>query len=128
MHEFSTAVNIIEAVKRAAKSYGATRVRRITLQIGKLSMLNHDQLLFGMEIAAKGSVAEGADISIEPLPTKARCRQCGVESAVPDKGSLYEILTSLVCPKCSSKELDISQGRECIVKDIQAEVDEIESG
>lgn len=128
MHEFSTAVNIIEAVKRAAQSYGAAKVRKITLQIGKLSMLNHDQLLFGMEIAAKGSVAEGADILIEPLPTKARCRQCGAESIVPDKGSLYEILTSLVCPKCDSKELDIVQGRECIVKDIQAEVEEIESG
>jgi hydrogenase nickel incorporation protein HypA/HybF len=128
MHEFSTAVNIIEAVKRAAKSYGASRVRRITLQIGKLSMLNHDQLLFGMEIAAKGSVAEGADISIEPLPTKARCRQCGIESVVADKGSLYDILTSLVCPKCDSQNMDISQGRECIVKDIQAEVHEIESG
>lgn len=124
MHEFSTAVNIIEAVKRAAKSHGATRVRRITLQIGKLSMLNHDQLLFGMEIAAKGSVAEGAVISVEPLPTKARCKQCGIESVVSDEGSFYEILTSLVCPKCGAKNVDISQGRECIVKDIQAEIGE----
>ena len=124
MHEFSTAVNIIEAVKRVAKSHGATRVRNITLQIGKLSMLNHEQLLFGMEIAAKDSVADGASIRIEPLPTKARCKQCGLESVVSDKGSLYEILTSLVCPKCDGKNLDIIQGRECIVKDIQAEVNE----
>jgi hydrogenase nickel incorporation protein HypA/HybF len=124
MHEFSTAVNIIEAVKRAAKSYNATRVVGITLQIGKLSMLNHDQLLFGLEIASKGTVAEGAKISIEPLPTKIRCKECGVETVVTQKGSLYEILSSLRCPNCDSKDVDVSQGRECVVKDMQAELEE----
>jgi len=126
MHEFSTAVNIIEAVKRAATSYGATRVVRITLQIGKLSMLNHDQLLFGLEIASKGTVAEDAKINIEPLPTKIRCKQCNTESNVTQKGSLYDILSSLKCPKCESKDVDVSQGRECVVKDIQAEIEEKE--
>ncbi|MFX1319486.1 MAG: hydrogenase maturation nickel metallochaperone HypA [Promethearchaeota archaeon] len=123
MHEFSTAVNIIEAVKRAATSYGATKVLGITLQIGKLSMLNHDQLLFGIEIAAKGSVAEDAKVTFEPLATKIRCRECDKESEVPEEGALYEILISLACPKCQSKDVEIIQGRECVIKDIQAEVE-----
>ena len=81
-------------------------------------------MLFGFEIASKGTVAEGAKISIEPLPTKIRCKQCGTESLVTQTGSLFEILSSLTCPKCNSKEVDVSQGRECVVKDIQAEVEE----
>lgn len=124
MHEFSTAVNIIEAVKRAAKDYGATRVLRISLQIGKLSMLNPDQLLFGLEIAAKDSIAEGAKVSIEPLPTKIHCNQCGEESVIKEEGSIYEMLSSLACPKCHSRDVNVIQGRECIVKDVQAEVEE----
>ncbi len=122
MHEFSTAVSILEAVKRAAKSYGATKVVGITLQIGKLSMLNHDQLIFGIEMASKDSIAEEAVVTIEPLATKIRCRKCGVESAVTQKGALYEILSSLACSKCKTKDVDVIQGRECIIKDIQAEV------
>lgn len=124
MHEFSTAVSVIEAVKRAAKSHGVSEVSGITLQIGKLSMLNHDQLLFGLEIAAKGSVAEGAKIVIEPLPTKIRCRQCGTEAEVTQQGSLYEVLSSLTCPKCRVRDVEVIQGRECVVKDIQAVVGE----
>lgn len=123
MHEFSTAVNIVEAVKRAATSYGATRVLSIHLQIGQLSMLNHDQLLFGIEIASKSTIAEGATVTIEPLLTKISCKACGVESVVQKQNSIYDLLTTLKCPKCDSKEVEIIQGRECIVKDIQAVID-----
>jgi hydrogenase nickel incorporation protein HypA/HybF len=124
MHEFSTAVNIIEAVKRAAQSYGVKQVTTIKLQIGKLSMLNHDQLLFGLEIAAKGSVAEGATVLIEDLPTRIRCHQCEKESTIAEEGTLYDILTSLTCPNCQAKDVVVIQGRECIIKDIQAVVEE----
>jgi hydrogenase nickel incorporation protein HypA/HybF len=124
MHEFSTAVNIVESVKKAAQSYGANRVLTINLQIGKLSMLNHDQLLFGIEIASKGTIVEGAKVSINPLPTKIICKKCGKESSMQEEGSLYEILSSLACPHCGTKTVDITQGRECIVKDIQAVVNE----
>jgi Zn finger protein HypA/HybF involved in hydrogenase expression len=86
-------------------------------------MLNHDQLLFGIEIAAKGSVAEGAKVIIDPLATKIRCRKCDTESEVPEKGALYEILASLGCSKCQSKDVEVIQGRECVVKDIQAEIE-----
>lgn len=123
MHEFSTAVSIVDAVKRAAESYGATKVMRITLQIGKLSMLNHDQLLFGIDIASKDSIVEGAKVTIEPLTTKIRCRKCGADSEITQKGPLYDILTSMACSQCQSKDVELIQGRECVIKDIQAEVE-----
>ncbi|MFX1509716.1 MAG: hydrogenase maturation nickel metallochaperone HypA [Promethearchaeota archaeon] len=124
MHEFSTAVSIVEAVKRAAKSYGATKVVKITLQIGQLSMLNHDQLVFGIEMASKDTIVEGAEITIEPLTTRIRCRQCSTESDVTREGPLYEILSSLACSNCNTKDVEVIQGRECIIKDIQAEVEQ----
>lgn len=125
MHEFSTAVNIIETVKRAAQSWGAKRILAISLQIGKLSMLNQDQLLFGIEIAAKGTIAEGAKIKVDSLPTKISCKKCGEKSRVKD-GTIYEILSSLSCPKCGSRTVDVIQGRECIVKDVKAVIEEEE--
>jgi len=120
MHEFSTAVSIVEAVKRAATSYNANRIISIHLQIGQLSMLNHDQLLFGIEIASKSTIAEGATVTIEPLPTKISCKACGAESVLQERKTIFDLLTLLECPKCASKEVEIIQGRECIVKDIQA--------
>jgi hydrogenase nickel incorporation protein HypA/HybF len=123
MHEFSTAVSIVEAVKRAATSYNATRVLSIHLQIGQLSMLNHEQLLFGIEIASKATIAEGASVTIESLPTRISCKSCGAKTELHEKKTIYDLLATLECPKCSSKEVEIIQGRECVVKDIQAVVD-----
>lgn len=124
MHEFSTAVSIVQAVTEAATTHGATRVSAIHLQIGQMSMLNHDQLLFGIEIAARETMAENAAVTIEVLPIKILCKSCGAESIPKGEQSLYEMLSSMVCPKCSSREVEVVQGRECIVKDIEAVVDE----
>jgi hydrogenase nickel incorporation protein HypA/HybF len=124
MHEFSTAIGIVNAVKRAAGSHKATRVTSIRLQIGPLSMLNHDQLIFGIEIASKGTILEGAEISIEVLTIKTRCKKCGTETVVDEQRPTYELLTSLVCPKCDSKDVEIIQGRECIIRDVKAVVND----
>jgi len=124
MHEFSTAVSIIQAVTEAATAHGATRVSAIHLQVGQMSMLNHEQLLFGIEIAARETLAENAAVTIETLPIKVTCKSCGAESIPKGEQSLYELLSSMTCPKCSSKELEVIQGRECIVKDIEAVVDD----
>jgi hydrogenase nickel incorporation protein HypA/HybF len=124
MHEFSTAVSIVQAVTDAATTHGATRVAAIHLQVGQMSMLNHDQLLFGIEIAAQETVAQNAKVTIEVLPIKIACKSCGTESIPEGEQSIYEILSSMTCPKCGSREVDVIQGRECIVKDIEAVVDD----
>ncbi len=120
MHEFSTAVGIVNAVKRAAGSHKATRVIAIRLQIGPLSMLNHEQLLFGIEIASKGTILEGAEVSIETLTIKTTCKNCGTETVIREEKPVYDLLVTLVCPECGSKNVEIIQGRECIIKDIKA--------
>lgn len=123
MHEFSTAVGIVNAVKRAANTHKATRVIAIRLQIGPLSMLNHDQLIFGIEIASKGTILEGAEISIDTLVVKTVCKNCGTETVIEEQKPIYDLLATLVCSKCDSKGVEIIQGRECIIKDIKAVVD-----
>ncbi len=123
MHEFSTAVGIVNAVKRAAGSHKATKIIAIRLQIGPLSMLNHDQLIFGIEIAAKGTILEGAEISIEVLAVKTLCKNCGTEKVIEEQKPIYDLLATLICDKCDSKSLEITQGRECVIKDIKAVVD-----
>lgn len=124
MHEFSTAVSVVQAVTDAAATHGATRVAAIHLQVGQMSMLNHDQLRFGIEIAARETLAENAKVTIEVLPIKIVCKSCGTESIPKGEQSIYEILSSMTCPKCSSRDVEVVQGRECIVKDIEAVVDE----
>ena len=124
MQEFSTAVSIVQAVTEAAATHGATKVAAIHLQIGQMSMLNHDQLLFGIEIAARDTIAEKAAVTIEVLPIRILCRSCGAESVPEAQQSLYEMLSAMACPKCSSREVEVVQGRECVIKDIEAIVGE----
>jgi hydrogenase nickel incorporation protein HypA/HybF len=123
MHELSTAVGIVNAVKRAASSHNATRVTAIRLQIGQLSMLNHDQLLFGIEIASKDTILEGAEISIEVLTIKTICRDCGTETFTEEEKPIYDLLVAMACPKCESRNVEIVQGRECVIRDIKVVVD-----
>jgi len=123
MHEFSTALGIVETVKRVAKDHGATRVISIHLQVGDLTLLNHDQLRFGIEVASQGTIAEGAEVVIEALPVRIVCKQCGAESTIENQSMLYELLSAMKCRKCGAVDVDIVQGRECIIKDIRATVE-----
>jgi len=123
MHEFSTAVGIVEAVKQVAQAHGVTRVLTIHLQVGDLTLLNHEQLRFGIEVAAQGTVAEGAEVIIESIPVRIACKRCGLKSTIKVQDTLYEMLTMLKCEGCGATDVDIIQGRECIVKDIRAAVE-----
>ncbi|MCS6773263.1 MAG: hydrogenase maturation nickel metallochaperone HypA, partial [Thermoflexales bacterium] len=60
MHELSIALSLVESVESAARQAGAQRVTRIQLQLGALSGVVKEALLFSYDIAAQGTLAEGA--------------------------------------------------------------------
>jgi hydrogenase nickel incorporation protein HypA/HybF len=61
MHELAIATDIIEACEEA--SAGAT-VRRVVLEIGRLSPVAPEAVRFCFELAGAGTVAEGATLEI----------------------------------------------------------------
>lgn len=65
MHELSIACEIFEQVKVTAEAHGATEVKHVTLQMGRLSHTNPEQLSFCFKTLAEGSIAENADLIVE---------------------------------------------------------------
>ena len=64
MHEFSMAQGILNAVLETAEENDANKVTDIVIQIGKLAMLNPEQLTFMLNVLIEDTIAENANIVI----------------------------------------------------------------
>ncbi len=127
MHEFSTAVGIVETITNVAKENKATRIKKVELVVGEFSMLNTEQLKFAFEIAAEGTLAEKADLIIEAQKGEIDCKDCGFKGPVEtQKKEVDHFVVDLVnifeCPKCKSNNTKISGGRDIYVKNIEVEL------
>ena len=76
MHELGITQEILAVV---AEHAGGARVRRVVLEIGKLSAILPDAVRFCFDLCSEGTVAEGAELEIIETPGRARCRACGGE-------------------------------------------------
>jgi len=111
MHELGISRNIVAIVAEAA---AGRRVRRVTVEIGKLSGILADAVAFCFEAAAHGTVLEGAALEIVEIDGRARCLSCGAEFTVPSWG--------IACA-CGSARLAHLAGEELKIKTM--EIDEV---
>ena len=111
MHEMSLAQNILEIVCKTAAQHSALKVTKITIRAGQLRGIVPEQLKFCFEFVAKDSIAEGADLVIHTLPIQARCKRC--EALFYVKEYVFK------CAECASEELDLVQGMELTVENIE---------
>lgn len=124
MHEFSTAQGIMEVVLNAAKAHNAKRVTEVSLEIGALTLLNPKQLIFSLQILSKKTVAEGAKFKINYVPARLKCSNCGYEGKLKasfrdENHDWLTILFRLECPNCQSKDVNVLEGKSCVVKGIK---------
>ena len=61
------------------------------------------------DLAAKGTIAEGAEVAIESVPVKFKCSECNTTYS-PAKAK---------CPTCSATKADLISGREFFVESIE---------
>ena len=113
MHELAIAQGIIEIVNSEAKKNGFKRVLEISLKMGELSGMVPDCLLEFFPVAAKGSAAEGAELSIEQVPARFQCLECGYEGEIDRKNAC--------CAQCRSSAIRMTAGREFYVESLKVE-------
>jgi hydrogenase nickel incorporation protein HypA/HybF len=113
MHEMSLAQNILDIALKTASANQVNRVVRITIRAGQLRGIVPEQLKFCFGFVAKDSIAEGADLLVNSLPIRAACKQC--------KDSFFVKEYSFVCPACGSEQVDVVQGMELLVENIEVE-------
>lgn len=79
MHELGITRNIVAIVTEHADG---AQVKRVGLEIGRLSAIMPDAIRFCFDICAKGTVLEGAALEIEEVPGVGRCEACGREFGI----------------------------------------------
>ena len=111
MHEMSLAEGMLAIVEDTARASAATRVTNVRLTIGALSHVERDALVFCFDVVTRGSVAEGATLTIDTVDGAAWCMPCGATVALARIGD--------PCPRCGSFQLTVTAGDDMRVKDIE---------
>ena len=113
MHEMSLCEGVLTVLEDSAKQQGFKKVKKVWLEIGVLSGVEHEAMMFSYDVVVKGSVADGSSLEIIELPAQAWCMQCMNEVEVTGRGE--------PCPSCDSYQLQISSGDELRIKELEVE-------
>jgi len=105
MHEASLALSVLEIVTAKCMEEGYSRVNSIKLRIGKASGVMPEALTFAFDAIKIGTIAEKADLIIEPIPLGGFCKDCGYSFEVDEP-------IILNCPECSSSSVKVERGFE----------------
>ena len=120
MHEFAFAYDIFKVAEATATKYNAKRITEVYLEIGELTLIVPHLLRQSFIMATKGSIAEGAELKIEILPGKIRCRDCNKISTVTlNEEAQLTGLQLFQCKFCQSKNTEIIDGKKANVKNIK---------
>ena len=114
MHELSIVASLFEILEAKAKENQAIRIVRVKLKVGKMAGVVPEFLQTAFDSYKQGTIASEARLEIEEIPLKMRCRKCAAEIEKED--------FVLVCPSCSSTDLEIREGMELFLDKIDLEV------
>ena len=120
MHELSMAQGIINAVLETAEANNATEVNEVTVEVGRLAMINPEQLQFILGVLVENTIMEDAEIKFEEIPAEIQCYDCNFEGeAILDDKDHYAPMVK--CPKCDSLNVETLNGKDIVVKNIVIE-------
>ncbi len=112
MHEMSLAQNILDIVLSTATQNNVKKVIKINIRAGALRGIVPEQLEFCFGFVAKDTIVEEAKLEIETLPIIGKCKQCQHEFSVEE--------FRFICPECEHEDIDVLQGMELLVANIEA--------
>lgn len=108
------AMQVVEiATASIPESLKGCRVEKVNLKVGKLSAVVPDSLRFCFEIITQDTPLAGAKLSIEEIPVKAKCSDCGTEWIVTEP--------VFRCINCKNGSIKIISGQELDITSIEIE-------
>ena len=112
MHELAIADSVVRIADRHADG---RQVKKVYLKVGHLRQVVPSALTFSFDLVAQGTSVEGAELALEEVPAKGKCRACGAESQLKS--------FPLQCAACRSLDLEIVAGEELYVESLEMEED-----
>jgi hydrogenase nickel incorporation protein HypA/HybF len=112
MHEYSIAYDLYATAKKAALENNADRVKKVSVEVGKMAMVNPEQVIFLFDTIKED----------DPLfeKTVLECSETLPQTSCPCGYTGDEIY---VCPGCGALP-QLVKGREIVVTHIEIEVDD----
>lgn len=105
---------VVRILEDQAATHGFTRVKTVWLEIGELSQVDPESMLFCFDAVTRGSaVAAGARLEIVRVPGQAFCMDCVETVEIPRRGE--------PCPKCGGWKLQVTAGDSMRVKEMEVE-------
>ena len=100
VHEMGIALKVLEIAEASIpQALPDARVTKVFLTVGRLAAVVPDSLRFCFEVASQRTRLAGAELVIEEVAVRARCKACGhgwsIETA------------AFRCPACESGGIDI---------------------
>ena|SRR5690242_5026636 len=111
MDEHELASQVLAAVDDAAYRNSATRILAVHLAVGGRRVLDLDRLQNVFATAARGTVAEGARLSVKVLPVRHHCRNCG--------NDFEASRVDCPCPACGHPHTEMIGGEELRLLDME---------
>lgn len=111
MHELSVCLSMLDQVRDIARERAASQVSKIYVQIGPLSGIEPELLAQAFPIASAGTVAEEAELILEPSELTIRCQDCQQESNCESN--------NLLCPHCGSHQTQLISGDELMLARVE---------
>jgi hydrogenase nickel incorporation protein HypA/HybF len=112
MHEFSIAYDLYATARKAAIENNATKIKKISVEVGKMAMVNPEQVIFLFgTIKEDDPLFEKTVLACTEMPPQTTCT-CGYSG-----DEIY------VCPGCGALPTMV-KGREIVVTNIEIEVED----
>ncbi len=107
MHELAITQEVVALV---CEHVAGMRVKRVALEIGRLTAISADAVRDCFELCAEGTPLEGAELQIIEVPGRAECRACAAEVVLERPFG--------TC-RCGSSDLEWRSGEELTIRDVE---------
>ena len=113
MHELSIVASLFEILEEKAYEHRPCKITAVKVRVGRLSGVVPDLLQSAFDVYKKGTLAEGASLTIEVVPFEFRCRSC--------EGRSFRDEPPYLCTACGSADVELLGGMDLTLEKIEVE-------
>ena len=107
MHELSIAMSIVEIAEEEAERR-KVNVDAVYLDLGLLSGVVKEALMFSYEIACDGTRLQGSKLVVKEIPIEVYCPSCDAQKTLNS-------MQWFSCPDCGTPTSEVIHGRELAI-------------
>jgi len=113
MHEVSLVESMVALVEDERRRQHFSRVRIMHVHVGTLGHVEPDALRFCFEAVTRGTIADGAKLTIETIAGEGHCSDCNQTVPIDDRFA--------ACPLCGSEHVRMTAGDELRLAELEVE-------